>query len=100
MEGEPRRVRAVLRVEIDLDGVFASREAFEAAAEEMWRTDGYLTAGRLLGLDVEEHWVELLFVDDGDEDEDPEVVAEQRDIEREARELYAATGDERLRMLL
>ena len=100
MEGEPLRVRAVLRVEIDLDGVFACREAFRSAAEEMWKADGYLAAGAALGLDVEEHWVELLFVDDGDEDEDPEVVAEQRDIEREARKLYGATGDERLRTLL
>ena len=100
MAVELRRMRGVLRVEIDLDGVFASREAFEAAAEEMWKTDGYLMAGRLLGLDVEEHGVELMFVDDGDEGEDPEVVAEQRDIEREARELYSATGDERLRTLL
>ena len=100
MEGEPRRIRAVLRVEIDLDGVFASREAFRSAAEEMWKADGYLAAGAALGLDVEENWVELMFVDDGDGDEDLEVVAEQRDIEREARELHAATGDERLRTLL
>ena len=80
--------------------MFASREAFRSAAEEMWKADGYLAAGATLGLDVEENWVELMFVDDGDEGEDAEVVAEQHDFEREARELYSATGDERLRTLL
>ena len=35
-----------------------------------------------------------------DDDEDSDAVAEQRDIEREARELYGATRDERLRALL
>ena len=82
--------------------VVQPRETFEAAAQEMWRTDGYWPVGAALGLSVEEHWIDLEITDDcdGDEDEDPEVVAEQRDIEREARELYAATGDERLRTLL
>lgn len=100
MAAELRRMRGVLRVEIDLDGDFASREAFRSAAKEMWKAEGYWSVGAALGLSVEEHWIDLEITIDGDEDEDPEVVAEQRNIEREACELYAATADERLQTLL
>lgn len=100
MAVELRRMRGVLRVEIDLDGDFVSRDEFEVAAQEMWKAEGYWPVGAALGLNVEEHWIDLEITDASDEGEALEVVAEQRDIEGEARKLYAATGDERLRTLL
>jgi hypothetical protein len=65
----PKRYRAVLRTEIDFDGTFASRREFEAAVERVWNAGGYWDAGLAEGVEAEENWMELLYLEGGDDDD-------------------------------